>query len=343
MIQDIKSSEKTLCKINLWAVVLFLISLLIGFRGLYLPDTDYFNYKELFSLSPKISVVVKGDKELVSPVDWLFYGGMSLFKEIGLSFNFFLFIVSFISLFSKWVVIKSELRFNRSAISVALLWLALNGWLYEYMQIRWSLSLSFLALLIIQDSTFKKLIFFLSSFSIHAGSIILLPVFLFSFVKKNSTLALLLPIIFLSVLFSENVFNLVVDIVASSLSSEYLTSKIVNYSSTDFGGLSTLSIFRFSMLIILLVFFLFKWEAKEFNIFFGGVFLLSTLFSFNTFFSRVTPFVELIALISIFKYTERKSLKYRHFVFMMSVILALILIFLLGRVSYLNGSLHFIN
>lgn len=318
--------------------VLSFISIIVAFRTERF--NDYIAYFEWFNTVPDFFLFFDKIEDLPYQSDYLFFFGMSFFRYF-FNWNFFLFFIFYLSILTKYIVVKSFL--NSYAIVVFFVfYFSFIGYQFELVQFRYGLALSFLFLY----TYLLKKRYLIISLLIHSGILIVFfPIVAIFFsnifsVKVVKKLLYILLILHVFVMFSS--LNVI-----SFFPFEYLpvegfaSGKLLNQFIFSTGKFSLFINFKL-LFFIGLIFLTFREDLvnKRALIFFIFTYLIYILVMYvDNFNARVTPILDFTALVIILNSLNNKFKKFPFFIFILTISL---IILLFSTVYFFNSKSMFV-
>lgn len=164
---------------------LLLLVLLVGTR--WFVAADFEGYYDIYEQVPfLVEFSVDSTKHIYGEIGYLFI--ISIFKTFGLHFSFFILVLSVLSIYLKYFFL-SRFALGFFAFSIYLLVSFIS---VELIEVRWSISISFILLAYYYGFLYnKKLLsslFFICSLLFHYYSILFIFIFLFLKFFKNNTI-----------------------------------------------------------------------------------------------------------------------------------------------------------
>lgn len=338
---EIKAKSTTIHseKYLLWflsAIIILTIVCVISFRGPI--DNDYMEYYQFFKESKPINEILFGSESLLRNSDHIYFAIISIFKYFNFNFVSFLFFSTFISICTKYIVLR-KYNINVYFSFVALfLWLSLNVFTYEAMQIRYALALGFWFLAFSCKNKFSKIVFSIMGFGIHNSTMVLYVILLCSNFKiehkkliRNSII--LLVIFLIGQFFNFHMIIKILDMINFG-QIDYLSGKLFGYLNRQTTTFSYITFVRIILLYIMYVLSVKYSSSKDIillNITFLSFVLLFFFSGFNVFFGRLLPVVDFFSIISFFSvFLAKVKQKYisAFFIFIFSIVIFCALFYL---------------
>ncbi|MEQ3511910.1 EpsG family protein [Pseudoalteromonas sp. BZB3] len=292
-------------------LLLILVTLVsISFFGLrWHSGADYAGYLMIYEYIPTLSSFsLSAVKDIHGELGFLFFS--SFVKSLGTADYFYMFILSVIS-----ISLKSHFFFKESPLPVLSfsIYLLFLGMTFEFVQIRYALSITFIMLSIsslVKGDRYKSFLLFCLGVAFHYFSVIFVVMYFYRRIKVS-----LVALYFMSLFTFLVISNLggalfLFDLIPSFVSETILGRRVMGYIDTDEHYSQSVAMTSFLFLrvflfagIILFFHKRFNLENDKFHDFFRICMLFLFIFSFLSFnsimFSRAVALVEILNFLLI--------------------------------------------